>query len=29
MGHAFCEAFGLRQRLATPARLGIEQPVLA
>jgi lipoyl(octanoyl) transferase len=29
MGHAFCEAFGLRQRLVTPARLGIEQPVLA
>jgi lipoate-protein ligase B len=29
MGHAFCEAFGVRQRLVTPARLGIEQPVLA
>jgi lipoyl(octanoyl) transferase len=29
MGHAFCEAFGFRQRLVTPARLGIEQPVPA
>ena len=29
MGHAFCEAFGVRQRLVAPARLGIEQPVLA
>jgi lipoate-protein ligase B len=28
MGHAFCEAFGVRQRLVSPARLGIEQPVL-
>jgi lipoyl(octanoyl) transferase len=27
MGHAFCEAFGVRQRLVSPARLGIEQPV--
>jgi lipoyl(octanoyl) transferase len=24
MGHAFCEAFGVRQRLVAPARLGIE-----
>ena len=29
MGHAFCEAFGVRQRLITPRRLGIEQPVAA
>jgi lipoyl(octanoyl) transferase len=29
MGHAFCEAFGARQRLVGPARLGAEQPVLA
>jgi lipoate-protein ligase B len=29
MGHAFCEAFGLRQRLITPQRLGIEQAVPA
>jgi lipoate-protein ligase B len=29
MGHAFCEAFGLRQRLISPARLGIPQPVPA
>jgi lipoate-protein ligase B len=29
MGHAFCEAFGLRQRLVSPARLGIGEPVTA
>jgi lipoyl(octanoyl) transferase len=29
MGHAFCEAFGFRQRLISPARLGVEAPVLA
>ena len=29
MGHRFCEAFGRRQRLVTPARLGIAEPVLA
>jgi lipoyl(octanoyl) transferase len=29
MGHAFCEAFGLRQRLISPARLGIGEPVPA
>ena len=29
MGHAFCEAFGLRQRLVTPARLGIGELVAA
>ena len=29
MGHAFCEAFGLRQRLISPARLGIGEPVVA
>jgi len=29
MGHAFCEAFGFRQRLVGPQRLGIEQPVAA
>jgi hypothetical protein len=29
MGHAFCEAFGLRQRLISPARLGIGEPVTA
>ena len=29
MGHAFAEAFGFRQRLVTPARLGVEQPVAA
>jgi lipoyl(octanoyl) transferase len=29
MGHAFCEAFGFRQRLVSPARLGVEAPVLA
>jgi len=29
MGHAFCEAFGLRQRLISPARLGIGEPVAA
>jgi lipoate-protein ligase B len=29
MGHAFCEAFGLRQRLVTPARLGIDELVAA
>ena len=29
MGHAFCEAFGVRQRLISPQRLGIEQPVPA
>jgi lipoate-protein ligase B len=29
MGHAFCEAFGLRQRLISPQRLGFEQAVAA
>jgi len=29
MGHRFCDAFGRRQRLVTPARLGIAEPVLA
>jgi len=29
MGHAFCEAFGLRQRLISPARLGVGEPVIA
>jgi lipoyl(octanoyl) transferase len=29
MAHRFCEAFGRRQRLVTPARLGIGEPVLA
>jgi lipoyl(octanoyl) transferase len=29
MGHAYCEAFGVRQRLVTPARLGIGQLVAA
>ncbi len=29
MGHAFCEAFGLRQRLISPARLGIGEPIAA
>jgi lipoyl(octanoyl) transferase len=29
MGHAFCEAFGLRQRLISPARLRIGEPVVA
>jgi lipoyl(octanoyl) transferase len=29
MGHAFCEAFGYRQRLISPARLGIGEPVVA
>jgi lipoyl(octanoyl) transferase len=29
MGHAFCEAFGLRQRLISPARLGVGDPVAA
>jgi lipoyl(octanoyl) transferase len=29
MGHAFCEAFGLRQRLISPQRLGIESAVPA
>jgi lipoyl(octanoyl) transferase len=29
MGHAFCEAFGLRQRLISSARLGIGEPVAA
>ena len=29
MGHAFCEAFGLRQRLISPQRLGIGLPVPA
>ncbi len=29
IGHAFCEAFGLRQRLVAAPRLGIEQPVPA
>jgi lipoyl(octanoyl) transferase len=29
MGHAFCEAFGVRQRLISPARLGIGEPVVA
>jgi lipoate-protein ligase B len=27
MGHAFAEAFGLRQRLVSPQRLGITRPV--
>jgi lipoyl(octanoyl) transferase len=27
MGHRFSEAFGYRQRLVSPARLGIEQPL--
>jgi lipoyl(octanoyl) transferase len=29
MGHAFCETFGLRQRLISPVRLGIGEPVVA
>ena len=29
MGHRFCEAFGRRQRLVTPRRLGIPEPVPA
>jgi lipoyl(octanoyl) transferase len=29
VGHRFTEAFGLRQRLVTPARLGIETLVPA
>ena len=29
MGHRFSEAFGRRQRLVTPARLGIDEPVAA
>jgi lipoyl(octanoyl) transferase len=29
IGHRFTEAFGLRQRLVTANRLGIEQPVAA
>jgi lipoate-protein ligase B len=29
MGHAFCEAFGFRQRLISPQRLGIELAVPA
>ena len=29
MGHAFCEAFGVRQRLVSAQRLGIEQAVPA
>ena len=29
IGHAFCEAFGMRQRLIGPQRLGIEQAVPA
>jgi lipoyl(octanoyl) transferase len=29
MGHAFCEAFGVRQRLVSPARLGIGELVVA
>ncbi len=29
MGHAFCEAFGFRQRLISPARLGVGEPVVA
>ena len=29
MGHAFCEGFGLRQRLISAQRLGIGQPVAA
>jgi lipoyl(octanoyl) transferase len=29
MGHAFCEAFDLRQRLISPARLGIGEPIAA
>lgn len=29
MGHAFCEAFGVRQRLVSPTRLGIGEPVVA
>jgi hypothetical protein len=27
MGHAFCEAFGVRQRLISPQRLGSESAV--
>jgi lipoyl(octanoyl) transferase len=29
MGHRFCEAFGRRQRLVTPQRLGVAEPVPA
>jgi lipoyl(octanoyl) transferase len=29
MAFRFCEAFGRRQRLVSPARLGLEQPVPA
>jgi len=29
MGHRFCEAFGRRQRLVTPQRLGLPTPVAA
>jgi lipoyl(octanoyl) transferase len=29
MGHAFAEAFGMRQRLISPQRLGISQPIPA
>ena len=29
MAYRFCEAFGRRQRLVTPARLGIGEPVPA
>ena len=29
MGHAFCEAFGFRQRLISPSRLGVGDPVVA
>jgi lipoyl(octanoyl) transferase len=29
MGHAFCEAFGVRQRLISPQRLGSESAVAA
>jgi lipoyl(octanoyl) transferase len=29
MGHAFCEAFGVRQRLVSASRLGVEPPVMA
>jgi lipoyl(octanoyl) transferase len=29
MAYRFCEAFGRRQRLVTPGRLGLPAPVLA
>jgi hypothetical protein len=28
MGHRFCEAFGRRQRLDTPERLGLREAVV-